>query len=178
MEGWQLLRGAFKLPDLETRLGQGDHYSFDAWYESLKGFRREVWLDAVQNYIDHERYTPVPAVLREYCFNSSRKLRAEERKREAIRHPGEFCKWCGGSGWIWVEEDGKWPYVFNCVCGASRDPETGQRILDQAQADDTYVFCPEDYTFRPRETWIGDVTPEQEAMIETAFAEGRVGELI
>ena len=179
LDGWVKLRGVYpRLPNLEDQSGKTGRIVADAWFEPVRKFRREVWLDAVENCILHERFAPVPVTLRSYCFAASQRLQEEELERRRAMAPDEECAWCGGSGWIFVEPENEWPSCFACSCAHSRDPETGRRILDKALADETWQFCQEDHTFRPRDTWIGDVTPEQEAMIETAFAEGRVSTLV
>lgn len=176
IEGWTVLRSVYpRLPDLETQINKHNHLVADAWFGQVRKFRREAWLDAVQNCVAHERYSPVPATLREYCFIASRKIQEEEAERQrSLVKDGAECKWCGGGGWIFVEEDGEWPTCFNCVCSASRDAAKGREILDKALADEKWQFNGSDHTFRRKHRWIGEVNAEA---VEAAFKQGKVSDL-
>lgn len=181
IEGWTMLRGVYpRLPDLETQVAKRNNLQFDAWFEPLHRFRRDVWLKGVEECIAHERYTPVPATLRQYCFDASREVKAKEQERLASLAPeGTTCKWCGGSGWIWIDDDQNYENdkkVFNCVCAASRDAELGRKILDKALADEGWYFDRAYHSFRRKHSWIGEEAVS-EAAVRTAFEQGTVGEL-
>ncbi len=176
IEGWHKLKTFYpRLPDIEGDIERGNSDMLDAWMEQVGRFRREVWLEGIKKYVAKERYAPVPAQIKEYCFEASRELKEEEAERQrSLSRDGAECKWCGGGGWIFVEEDGEWPCVFNCVCSASRDPAKGKEILDKALADEKWRFDQSDHTFRRKHTWVGDVNAEA---VEAAFKQGKVGEL-
>ena len=180
IDGWTKLRGVYpRLPDLEKQIDKQDRMIADAWFDPVRKFRREVWLDAVENCILHERYAPVPVTLRNYCFIASKNLREEEAERQRALAPDAECKWCGGSGWIWIDDDENPENdkkVFNCVCANSRDPELGRKILDKALADEEWYFDKSYHSFRRKHRWVGGAVSE--AAVKTAFEQGRVGELL
>ena len=175
LDGWARLRGVYpRLPNLEDQSGKNGRIVADAWFEPVRKFRREVWLDAVEQCIAHERYTPVPAVLRGYCFESSRLMREREQiQREAVTGETE-CAWCGGGGWFFAQNDDEL-VCYECVCSASRDPEHGRYILDKAQADEAWEWHQDEHTWRPKRSWVTeDETDELAEELEKAFKAGNV----
>ena len=181
IDGWKKLKTFYpRLPDIEAEIERGKRDTLDIWMEMVYRFRREVWLEGITKYCKKERYAPTPAALMEYCFEASRELKEQEKERLASLAPeGATCKWCGGSGWIWIDDDQNYENdkkVFNCVCAASRDAELGRKILDKALADEGWYFDRAYHSFRRKHSWIGEEAVS-EAAVRTAFEQGTVGEL-
>lgn len=175
IDGWKKLKTFYpRLPDIESEIERGQRATIDAWLEIVGRFRRDTWLEGITKCVKKERYAPTPAVLMDYCFAASREIQEQERERAASLSDGAECRWCGGGGWIFVEEDGKWPTCFNCVCSASRDAAKGREILDKALADEKWQFNGSDHTFRRKHRWVGEVNAEA---VEAAFKQGKVSDL-